>query len=236
MVTFQITNSTLQVPPVRPGGKGGGWAVAGRASVSPDTPALATGQNRYSSRGRSPHVPRFAGPARPGPGCALLGSVGQGQPLTALRSCGRCRAACGKGGVARPVSACDRGQVPQPVLRTARLLLVPLADRHLDLEIQLDSDPEVLRYLGGRARSAAEVAESHARRMALTGGVDGLGFWMAFGSGGGARGSTTPGHDGRSNDADSARGPKSARGPGCQQADTGRVSSLTDTCADARHG
>jgi RimJ/RimL family protein N-acetyltransferase len=58
--------------------------------------------------------------------------------------------------------------VPQPVLRTARLLLVPLADRHLDLEIQLDSDPEVLRYLGGRAR------------------------WMAFGSGGGTRGSAPP--------------------------------------------
>ena len=88
--------------------------------------------------------------------------------------------------------AWDRGQVPQPVLRTARLLLVPLADRHLDLEIQLDSDPEVLRYLGGRARSPVEVAESHARRMALTGRVDGLGFWMAFGSGGGMRGSAPP--------------------------------------------
>ena len=72
-------------------------------------------------------------------------------------------------GVALPVPACDRGRVPQPVLRTARLLLVPLAGRHLGLEIELDSDPEVLRYLGGRARSAAEVAESHARRMALTG-------------------------------------------------------------------
>ena len=98
----------------------------------------------------------------------------------------------GAKGVALPVPACDRGQVPQPVLRTARLLLVPLADRHLDLEIQLDSDPEVLRYLGGRARSAAEVAESHARRMALTGRVDGLGFWMAFGSGGGTHGSAPP--------------------------------------------
>jgi len=90
------------------------------------------------------------------------------------------------------VLACDRGQVPQPVLRTARLLLVPLADRHLDLEIQLDSDPEVLRYISGRARSGAEVAMSHARRVALTGKVDGLGFWMAFGSGGGKRGSMPP--------------------------------------------
>lgn len=80
----------------------------------------------------------------------------------------------------------------QPILRTARLLLVPLADRHLDLEIQLDSDPEVLRYISGRARSADEVVASHAQRMALAAKVDGLGFWMAFGSAGGAAGSTPP--------------------------------------------
>ncbi|HXL90432.1 MAG TPA: hypothetical protein VN969_15920 [Streptosporangiaceae bacterium] len=54
-------------------------------------------------------------------------------------------------------------EVPHSDLRTARLLLVSLADHHLDLEIQRDSDPEVLPYLGGRARSAAELAESHAR-------------------------------------------------------------------------
>ncbi|MFI0793129.1 GNAT family N-acetyltransferase [Micromonospora rubida] len=80
----------------------------------------------------------------------------------------------------------------QPVLRTDRLLLVPLADRHLEAEVQLDSDPEVLRYLTGRARSRDEVAESHSWRMALAGRVDGLGYWMAFGSAGGARGSTPP--------------------------------------------
>jgi hypothetical protein len=71
-------------------------------------------------------------------------------------------------------------------LRTERLLLVPLADRHLDLEVGLDSDPEVHRYLTGRSLGRDEVVASHARRMALTGQVDGLGFWMAFGSGGGA--------------------------------------------------
>jgi len=80
----------------------------------------------------------------------------------------------------------------QPILRTARLLLVPLADRHLDLEVRLDSDPEVLRYISGRARSRDEVAASHARRMALADRVDGLGYWMAFGSGGGTRGTTPP--------------------------------------------
>jgi RimJ/RimL family protein N-acetyltransferase len=82
--------------------------------------------------------------------------------------------------------------MPQPILRTDRLLLVPLADRHLDWEIQLDSDPEVLRYISGRARSRDEVVASHAQRMALAAKVDGLGFWMAFGSADGARGSTPP--------------------------------------------
>ena len=80
----------------------------------------------------------------------------------------------------------------QPILRTARLLLVPLADRHLDLEVRLDSDAEVLRYISGRARSRDEVAASHARRMALADRVDGLGYWLAFGSGGGTRGTTPP--------------------------------------------
>lgn len=82
--------------------------------------------------------------------------------------------------------------MPQPTLRTTRLLLVPLADRHLDLEVELDSDPEVLRYLGGRARSREEVAASHSHRIALADRVDGLGFWMAFGSDGGRHGSTPP--------------------------------------------
>lgn len=82
--------------------------------------------------------------------------------------------------------------MPQPILRTDRLLLVPLADRHLEQEIRLDSDPEVLRYISGRARSRDEVEASHGQRMALAAKVDGLGFWMAFGSADGAPGSTPP--------------------------------------------
>jgi RimJ/RimL family protein N-acetyltransferase len=70
--------------------------------------------------------------------------------------------------------------MPQPILRTERMLLVPLTDEHLDLEVQLDSDPEVLRYLYGRTRTRDEVAESHRRRMDLGRRVDGLGYWMAF--------------------------------------------------------
>lgn len=74
--------------------------------------------------------------------------------------------------------------MPQPVIRTERLLLVPLADEHLEWEVELDSDPEVLRYLFGRARSRDEVTEYHGRRMADGRKVDGLGFWAAFGHGG----------------------------------------------------
>ena len=70
--------------------------------------------------------------------------------------------------------------MPQPILRTARLVLVPLADRHLELEVDLDSDPEVLRFLWGRARTRDEVLASHAERMALGREVDGLGYWAAF--------------------------------------------------------
>ena len=78
----------------------------------------------------------------------------------------------------------------QPILHTQRLLLVPLADRHLELEVELDSDPEVLRYISGRAHTHGEVVDSHARRIALAGKVAGLGYWMAFATDGGARGST----------------------------------------------
>jgi len=76
--------------------------------------------------------------------------------------------------------------MPQPTLRTPRLLLVPLADRHLDLEIELDSDPEVMRYITGRAQSAQEVRASHERRLSRAQKVDGLGYWMAFASHGDA--------------------------------------------------
>jgi RimJ/RimL family protein N-acetyltransferase len=70
--------------------------------------------------------------------------------------------------------------MPQPLLRTDRLLLVPLADEHLELEVELDADPEVMRYLTGRARTRDEVTATHALRMARADKVDGLGYWMAF--------------------------------------------------------
>jgi RimJ/RimL family protein N-acetyltransferase len=70
--------------------------------------------------------------------------------------------------------------MPQQTLHTARLTLVPLADEHLAWEVELDSDPEVMRYLSGRPSSREEVEASHARRMAAAQKVDGLGFWIGL--------------------------------------------------------
>jgi RimJ/RimL family protein N-acetyltransferase len=78
------------------------------------------------------------------------------------------------------------------IIHTDRLLLVPLADRHLDLEVERDSDPEVLRYITGRAQTRDEVVATHATRMALGRKVPGLGYFIAFGTDGGARGSAMP--------------------------------------------
>lgn len=71
--------------------------------------------------------------------------------------------------------------MPQATLQTARIRLVPLADEHLEYEIELDSDPEVMRYLGdGRARTREEVEILHGRRLAAADRVPGLGFWVGF--------------------------------------------------------
>ncbi|MGI8678419.1 MAG: GNAT family N-acetyltransferase [Jatrophihabitans sp.] len=71
--------------------------------------------------------------------------------------------------------------MPQRTLHTARITLVPLADEHLEHEIGLDSDPEVMRFLGsGRPRMAAEVAVLHLGRIAVPSAAPGLGFWVGF--------------------------------------------------------
>jgi RimJ/RimL family protein N-acetyltransferase len=70
--------------------------------------------------------------------------------------------------------------VSQARLRTERIDLVPLVDEHLPLEIELDADPEVLRYLAPGARTPAEVEQAHQRRMARGRDVDGLGVWTGF--------------------------------------------------------
>lgn len=68
----------------------------------------------------------------------------------------------------------------QPTLHTGRLELVPLGDAHLELEIALDADPDVMRYLTGRALSRAEAERAHQRRVAVAREIPGLGFWAGF--------------------------------------------------------
>ena len=68
----------------------------------------------------------------------------------------------------------------QLTLHTERLRLVPLADEHLQFEIELDSDPEVMRYITGRALSRDEVERAHRRRLAAADEVPGLGLWAGF--------------------------------------------------------
>ncbi|WP_225727412.1 MULTISPECIES: GNAT family N-acetyltransferase [unclassified Nocardia] len=71
--------------------------------------------------------------------------------------------------------------MPQAELHTPRIALVPLSDEHLEYEIELDAEPQVMRYLGtGQPRSRAEVERFHGRRMAVADRVDGLGFWVGF--------------------------------------------------------
>jgi RimJ/RimL family protein N-acetyltransferase len=68
----------------------------------------------------------------------------------------------------------------QPTLRTERIVLVPLAEEHLDLEVELDSDPEVMRYLHEGGRSRSETEEAHRRRLRDAQEAPGLGFWVGF--------------------------------------------------------
>jgi RimJ/RimL family protein N-acetyltransferase len=70
--------------------------------------------------------------------------------------------------------------VTQPTLRLGRLELVPLADEHLGLEVELDSDPEALRYLYGQPRTSTQVEHSHRRRISAAQEVPDLGFWVGF--------------------------------------------------------
>ena len=70
--------------------------------------------------------------------------------------------------------------VSQATLQTDRIRLIPLGDEHLELEVELDSDPEVMRYLSGDGRTRAQVEKAHGLRLATAEPVAGLGFWVGF--------------------------------------------------------
>lgn len=69
----------------------------------------------------------------------------------------------------------------RPVLATERLRLEPLTGAHTDLVVELDSDPEVLRFIFGRALSREEVLTDHLpRRLRHDGPPRGIGYWAGF--------------------------------------------------------
>ena len=69
----------------------------------------------------------------------------------------------------------------RPTLTTRRLRLDPLTEAHTDLLVELDSDPEVLRFIFGRALSREEVVRDHLpRRLRPDGPPRGIGYWAGF--------------------------------------------------------
>ncbi|TWE11963.1 GNAT family N-acetyltransferase [Rudaeicoccus suwonensis] len=69
----------------------------------------------------------------------------------------------------------------RPVLATTRLQLRPMTLEHLPLLVDLDSDPEVMRYLIGRARTRPEAEEFWVPRCAdESADTLGLGWWAGF--------------------------------------------------------
>jgi RimJ/RimL family protein N-acetyltransferase len=70
--------------------------------------------------------------------------------------------------------------VAAPTLQTDRITLVPLSDEHLPFEVELDSDPEVMRYITGRSRTREEIEQAHGERLAVAQRVPGLGLWAGF--------------------------------------------------------
>lgn len=71
-------------------------------------------------------------------------------------------------------------QLSLPNLCTERLILIPLAHDHLEFEIALDADPQVIKYIFKHPRTEDEVRSGHQRRMAIPRASPGLGFWVTY--------------------------------------------------------
>jgi RimJ/RimL family protein N-acetyltransferase len=66
-----------------------------------------------------------------------------------------------------------------------RLRLEPVTDEHLPLLVELNSDPDVMRFILGRAATPAESADEWRRRRELQSDpARGLGYWVGFSAGG----------------------------------------------------
>jgi RimJ/RimL family protein N-acetyltransferase len=71
----------------------------------------------------------------------------------------------------------------RPHLTTDRLELEPLTEAHTDSLVDLDSDPEVLRFIWGRSLSREESLRYVGRRLDPVATARGLGSWAGFESG-----------------------------------------------------
>jgi len=70
--------------------------------------------------------------------------------------------------------------MPQQTLETERLRLAPLSEAHLEHEVALNADPEVVRYLQPDPYTRAESEAKHAFWRQQARAVDGLGAWAGF--------------------------------------------------------
>lgn len=79
-------------------------------------------------------------------------------------------------------SAGKRGM--RPTLVTPRITLEPMRPEHLPLLVDLDADPEVMRYILGRGRTPQEVHDFWGPVCASTAAdAHGLGWWVGFADG-----------------------------------------------------
>ncbi|KAL6836430.1 acyl-CoA N-acyltransferase [Trichoderma sp. SZMC 28015] len=68
-----------------------------------------------------------------------------------------------------------------PTLQTPRLNLRPLAEHNRDDIIDLDSDPQVMKYVhSGRPLTQEEAIQDHQERLSACRQVSGLGYWAGY--------------------------------------------------------
>lgn len=69
----------------------------------------------------------------------------------------------------------------RPVLITPRLRLDPLTEAHIEQLVDLDADPEVLRFIFGRGLTRDEVEQEWlAKRLRPDADARGIGYWAGF--------------------------------------------------------
>ena len=68
----------------------------------------------------------------------------------------------------------------RPRLTTERLRLEPLTAEHTELLVELDSDPEVLRFIWGRGLTREESLRYATKRIDPVGEAQGIGAWVGY--------------------------------------------------------